>query len=49
MVGDARPDLKREHLLQPDDIAQTVMYLLSLSDRAAVDQIYVRRRNSAPF
>jgi len=49
MVGDARPDLKREHLLQPDDIAQTVMYLLSLSERAAVDQIYVRRRNSAPF
>lgn len=40
---------KLGRLLQPDDIAQSVMYLLSLSDRAAVDQIYIRRRNSAPF
>jgi 3-oxoacyl-[acyl-carrier protein] reductase len=49
MVGQARPDLDRSILLQPDDIAQTVLYLLSLSDRAAVDQIYIRRRTSAPF
>jgi 3-oxoacyl-[acyl-carrier protein] reductase len=49
MVGDARPDLDRSVLLQPSDIAQTVMYLLSLSERAAIDQIYIRRRNSTPF
>ena len=49
MVGDARPDLDRSVLLQPDDVAQTVMFLLSLSDRAAIDQIYVRRRTSQPF
>ncbi len=49
MVGDARPDLDRSMLLQPDDIAQTVLYLLNLSERAAIDQIYIRRRNSAPF
>lgn len=49
MVGDARPDLDRSVLLQPSDIAQTVMYLLSISERAAIDQIYIRRRNSTPF
>ena len=49
LVGDARPDLQREDLLSPDDVAGAVMYLLSLSDRAAVDQIYIRRRNSSPF
>ena len=49
MVGDARPDLDRSVLLQPDDVAQTVLFLLSLSDRAAIDQIYVRRRTSQPF
>jgi 3-oxoacyl-[acyl-carrier protein] reductase len=49
LVRDARPDLKRAELLLPDDIAQAVEYLLSLSGRAAVDQVYVRRRNSAPF
>jgi len=43
------PDLDRSVLLQPEDIAQAVLYLLSLSERAAVDQIYIRRRSSSPF
>ncbi len=45
----ARPDLDRSVLMQPEDIAQAVLFLLSLSDRAAVDEIYIRRRGSAPF
>jgi 3-oxoacyl-[acyl-carrier protein] reductase len=49
MIADARPDLDPKILLQPEDIAHTVLYLLSLSDRAAVDQIYIRRRGSKPF
>jgi len=49
LVGDARPDLDRSELLKGEDIAQTVLYLLSLSDRAAVDQIYIRRRAAKPF
>ena len=49
MVRDSRPDLDPDELLQPDDVAQAVRYLLSLSSRAAVDQIYIRRRNSTPF
>jgi len=49
MVRAARPDLDPSVLLQPEDVAQTVMYLLSLSERAAVDQIYIRRRGSQPF
>jgi 3-oxoacyl-[acyl-carrier protein] reductase len=49
MVREARPDLDPAILLQPEDIAQAVLYLLSLSDRAAVDEIYIRRRTSQPF
>jgi NAD(P)-dependent dehydrogenase (short-subunit alcohol dehydrogenase family) len=49
LAGAARPDLDRSDLLQPEDVAGTVLYLLSLSDRAAVDQVYIRRRSSAPF
>lgn len=49
MVRQASPDLNPEELMQPEDIAQAVEYLLSLSDRAAVDEIYIRRRNSKPF
>ena len=49
LAGDARPDLDRSSLMQPEDIAQTVLFLLSLSERAAVDEIYIRRRGSSPF
>ena len=49
LIGDARPDLDHSTLLWPEDIAKTVLYLLSLPERAAVDQIYIRRSKSAPF
>jgi 3-oxoacyl-[acyl-carrier protein] reductase len=49
MLASARPDLVGTELLHPDDIAQAVMYLLGLSGRAAVDEIYIRRRHSSPF
>ena len=49
MIRQSRPDLNIDELLEPDDIAAAVMYLLNLSDNAAVDQIYIRRRNSSPF
>jgi len=49
MVRSARPDLDPKDLLRPEDIAQTVLYLVSLSDRAAVDEIYIRRRTGRPF
>ena len=48
MVRSARPDLSPDDLMDPDDVADAVAYLLSLSDRAAVDEIYIRRRSSAP-
>jgi 3-oxoacyl-[acyl-carrier protein] reductase len=49
LVRSARPDLDPAILIQPEDIAHTVMYLLSLSERCAVDEIYIRRRGSKPF
>jgi NAD(P)-dependent dehydrogenase (short-subunit alcohol dehydrogenase family) len=49
MVAQARPDLDRSILMTVDDIAQSVMYLLSLSDSCSVDEIYIRRRTSSPF
>ena len=44
-----RPDLDRTKLIRPEDIAKTILYLLSLSPQAMVDEIYIRRSNSAPF
>lgn len=49
LVRQARPDIPQSDLMQPEDIAQVVLFLLSLSDRAAIDEIYIRRRKSAPF
>ena len=49
MAAKSRPDLDRSVLMKPQDVAQAVMFLLSLSDRAAVDEICIRRRMSAPF
>ena len=46
---EARPDLDPSILIKPEDIAQCILFLLSLSDRAWVDQIHVRRRNGTPF
>jgi 3-oxoacyl-[acyl-carrier protein] reductase len=43
IIGDARPDLEGEALLEPKDIADAVLYLLSLPERAAVDEIVIRR------
>jgi 3-oxoacyl-[acyl-carrier protein] reductase len=44
-----RPDLDKALLMKPEDVADAVLFLLSLSDSAAVDEICIRRRNSAPF
>ncbi|HVT90569.1 MAG TPA: SDR family oxidoreductase [Tepidisphaeraceae bacterium] len=50
MVVASRPDLDRSVLMSPDDVADAVLYLLSLSKtNAAVDQIYIRRKLSSPF
>jgi hypothetical protein len=50
MIGTARADLSPDVLISPDDIANCVLYLLSLATtNAAVDEIYIRRKASAPF
>ena len=49
LVRQARPDLDPSVLLAPQDVAQAVLFLLSLSERAAVDQVYIRRRASKPL
>ncbi len=49
MLQALRPDLDRGLLMQPQDVADAVLFLLSLSDTAAIDQIYIRRRSGTPF
>ena len=49
MIREARPDLDPTVLIRPMDIAKSVLFLLSLSDTAMVDQVYVRRMAGRPF
>jgi 3-oxoacyl-[acyl-carrier protein] reductase len=49
IMATLKPELDRSQLMRPDDVVDAVEFLLSLSDSAAVDEIYIRRRSSAPF
>ncbi len=44
MISIARPDLDKSVLIPPSDISKTVIYMLGLSDRSMVDEIFIRRR-----
>ncbi len=44
MIAAARPDLDQSVLIPPSDISKTVLYMLSLSPRSTVDEIFIRRR-----
>lgn len=49
MTINQRPDWKPEDLMAPEDIAATVVYLLSLSPRATVDELPIRRIAADPI
>lgn len=49
MARIGRPDLDTSVLLRPEDIAKSVLFLLGLGEKAAIDQIYIRRKTSKPF
>jgi len=49
LAGQARPDLDRSVLIQPDDIADIVLFLVTREGNAVVDQIDVRRRVSTAW
>jgi 3-oxoacyl-[acyl-carrier protein] reductase len=49
MVGHARPDLDRSVLMQPEEIADVVVFLVTRQGNAVIDEIHLRRSNSTPW
>ena len=49
MARIARPELDPKIMIEPEDIAQVVLFLLSQSEHSAIDEIYIRRKNGTPF
>jgi len=44
-----RPDLTQNGLMQPDEIAEVIAFLLSMRGNAMIDEINLRRLSSTPF
>ncbi|HOK51014.1 MAG: SDR family oxidoreductase [Bacteroidales bacterium] len=44
-----RPDLTQNGLMQPEEIAEVIAFLLSMRGNAMIDEINLRRLNATPF
>jgi len=49
LTADARPEADRSDWMHPEDIAHVVLMLLTMHDRVAIDEIYIRRYDSQPI
>jgi 3-oxoacyl-[acyl-carrier protein] reductase len=49
LIGRARPDLDRSVLMQPEEIADIVLFLLTRRGNAVIDEINVHRAASTPW
>jgi len=49
MVQHVRPDIKKQDLIGPDEIADLVLYLVTHKGNAVVDELHVRRAVSSPW
>ncbi len=49
MVGNVRPDIKKENLIGPGEIAELVLYLVMHKGNAVIDELRIRRAASGPW
>ena len=49
MIEQIRPDLKKEDLMQPEEIAELVLYLVTHTGNAVIDELHIRRAASSPW
>ena len=49
LVQKVRPDIKKQDLMQPEEIAELVLYLLTHKGNAVIDELHIRRAASTPW
>ncbi|MFC1675747.1 SDR family NAD(P)-dependent oxidoreductase [Planctomycetota bacterium] len=49
MVDRVRPDIPKDELIKPEEIAELVLYLVTHKGNAIIDQINIRRASSTPW
>jgi 3-oxoacyl-[acyl-carrier protein] reductase len=49
MVRNVRPDIPKDELIQPDEVAEAVLFLIVRPGQGLIDEIRLRRRTSMPW
>lgn len=49
MVREMRPDIDVEQLIQPEEIAEVVEFLVTRKGRGTIDHLYIRRQSGLAF
>jgi NAD(P)-dependent dehydrogenase (short-subunit alcohol dehydrogenase family) len=49
MVDNVRPDIAKDELIKPEEIADLVLYLVTHKGNAVVDELHIRRASSSPW
>lgn len=49
LVRRVRPDIKKGELIQPAEIAELVVYLVTHKGNAVIDELHIRRATAAPW
>ena len=49
LVTKVRPDIKQQDLMQPEEIAELVLYLVTHKGNAVIDELHIRRAASTPW
>lgn len=49
MVANVRPDIDKKDLINPEEIAELVLYLVTHEGNAVLDELRIRRKASSPW
>ena len=49
LVQEVRPDINKQDLMQPEEIAELVVYLVTHKGNAVMDELHIRRAASSPW
>ena len=49
MVGDVRPDINKDELIEPQEIADIVKFIVTRRGKGIIDEFRIRRATSAPW
>lgn len=49
MVSQVRPDINKDELIAPEEIAELVLYLVTHRGNAVIDELHIRRASAKPW